>query len=436
MSLRDVWALSDRERGRWKVNRIRIWLIVLLLAGLSLGCGALGLRVESEGPASETPTNPTETPASSVETSAEDAPALAPTPTPSAPVLDLPEGGALESLQDQVEKVYASVGDSVVNIVVTTLAHDFFMNPIPQEGTGSGFVYDAEGHIVTNWHVVQGADEIEVVFSDGSSMEAETVGSDPSNDLAVIKVDPAGLDLTPVPLGDSDELRVGQFVVAIGNPFGLEQTVTFGVISSLGRTIRSPEGGRFIGQVIQTDAAINPGNSGGPLLDLHGRVIGVNAAMISPSGAATGLGQSAGIGFAIPVNTVRRIAPQLIATGRARHPWMGVSFLDLTRWGDLLQRAGADVPDQGLLIQEVVSDSPADEAGLRPSDRVVVVQNQRIPVGGDILVAVEGEEITSWSEFNVYLELETEVGQTIEFTVLRDGERITIPLTLGERPAP
>ncbi len=394
-------------------------MVVLLVAVISLGCAALDTMME------------TATPGVEVE---EEAVGIAPTPTSAAPVVGVPEETALQDLQSQVEAVYQAVGDSVVNIMVTTLSQDFYLNPVPQEGTGSGFVYDGEGHIVTNWHVVQDADEIEVVFADGTSLPGEVVGTDPPNDLAVVKVDSTAYTVQPVSLADSDALRVGQFVVAIGNPFGLEQTVTFGVISSLGRIIRSPEGGRFIGQAIQTDAAINPGNSGGPLLDLNGRVIGVNAQIISPSGTTTGVGQNAGVGFAIPVNTVKRVVPQLIETGRALHPWLGVTFLDLSRWGDLLQRAGVEVPDEGLLIQQVVAGSPAARAGLQPSDRVVTVRNQRIPVGGDIITAVNGEEVTSWSKFNIYLDLETQVGETIELTLLRDGEVLTLPLTLGERP--
>jgi S1-C subfamily serine protease len=359
---------------------------------------------------------------------AEEEAAAAPTPTPGQPEVVVEPSENLRALQSEVEAVHDAVSDSVVNIAVTTLAYDFFMNPVPQEGTGSGFVYDNDGHIVTNWHVVQDAEEIQVVFSDGTSLPAEVVGVDPANDLAVVRVDPDDYQLNPVQLGESDGLRVGQFVVAIGNPFGLEQTLTFGVISSLERTIRSPEGERFIGEAIQTDAAINPGNSGGPLLDLEGRVIGVNAQIVSPSRA------NAGIGFAIPVNTVKRVVPQLIETGEYAHPWMGVSFLDLSRWSDILQRSDIDVPDEGILILEVVPGSPADEAGLQGGDQVAVVGNARVRVGGDIILAINGEPVRGWSDMNIYLELETRVGETIDVTVLRDGEEVTLPLTLAERP--
>ncbi|MBN1259740.1 MAG: trypsin-like peptidase domain-containing protein, partial [Anaerolineae bacterium] len=331
-----------------------MWALTLLLLSVGLGCIAFqSLTPEVTAPA------PVE-----------------PAPTAAPPVVVAPPAGALADLQTQVEAVYAAMGDAVVNISVTALAYDFFLNPVPQEGSGSGFIYDQDGHIVTNWHVVDGAEEIMVTFSDGNMVSAEVVGLDQSNDLAVVKVDPAAHALTPAPLGRSDDLRVGQFVVAIGNPFGLEQTVTFGVISSLGRVIESPEINRFIGEAIQTDAAINPGNSGGPLLDLEGRVIGVNAQIVSPSQA------NAGIGFAIPVNTVHRVVPELIATGRYRHPWLGVNLFDLTRWGEILQDAGEDIPDEGLMVLETVENSPAETAGIRGGDRFITLGNvRRFPVG-------------------------------------------------------
>lgn len=388
-------------------NKAKIWIVALLLLVGSLGC----VLFETLPP-----------------TSTEEERTAAPTPTlGDAEVVVEPSAG-IQALQSEVEAVHEAVAESVVNIAVTTLSYDFFMNPMPQEGTGSGFVYDTDGHIVTNWHVVRDADEIQVIFADGTSATAEMIGSDPANDLAVVRVDPNQHNLKPVQLGESDNLRVGQFVVAIGNPFGLEQTLTFGVISSLERTIRSPEGERFIGEAIQTDAAINPGNSGGPLLDLEGRVIGVNAQIVSPSRA------NAGIGFAIPVNTVKRVVPELIETGDYAHPWMGVSFLDLSRWADVLQRADVDVPDQGVMILEVVPNSPADAAGLQGGDRVAVVGNTRVPVGGDIIVAINEESIRGWSDLNIYLELETRVGETVDITVLRDGEETTVQLMLGERP--
>jgi len=388
--------------------------VTIMLLGTSLGCIAWE----------------TLTPAATLPPSASQLPQPTPTPIPEPPpVVTLSPEGTLLELQSQVEAVYAAVGDSVVNIAVTSLAYDFFMNPVPQEGSGSGFIYDAEGHIVTNYHVVQDVTDIQVIFSDGNMLPATVVGSDPANDLAVLKVDPTAHSVKPMVLGRSDDLRVGQFVVAIGNPFGLEQTLTFGVISSLGRVIESPEYNRFIGEAIQTDAAINPGNSGGPLLDLEGRVIGVNAQIISPSQA------NAGIGFAIPANTVRRVVPELIATGRYPHPWLGVNLLDLSRWAETLQAAREDVPNEGLMILEVVGDSPAAESGLRGGQRFINLGNvRRFPVGGDIIIALNGVPVKTYSEFSIYLELNTRVGETLSVTVLRDGQEQLIPVVLEERP--
>jgi S1-C subfamily serine protease len=266
-----------------------------------------------------------------------------PTPTAALPqVTPLPAEPA-NALEAQVVIVYDQAGSAVVNITSRVIAHDRFMQPIPQEGTGSGFVYDTEGHIVTNYHVVADAESVSVALSSGKVYMATIVGVDPSSDLVVLHIETENLP-APIPLGDSDQLRVGQFVVAIGNPFGLERTLTVGVISALSRVIQSPDG-RFIGEAIQTDAAINPGNSGGPLLDLQGRMIGVNSQIVSP------VRGSAGIGFAVSSNTVRRVVPQLIAHGRYPHPWLGVSVLPFDLQGaQILREAGMDVPvDEGLL---------------------------------------------------------------------------------------
>jgi S1-C subfamily serine protease len=332
------------------------------------------------------------------------------------------------SLQSLVEAVYENAGPSVVNIKSRVISYDAFMQPIPQEGTGSGFVYDTEGHIVTNYHVVADAESVSVALASGAVYEATIVGTDPANDLAVIRIEAEELP-SAIPLGDSDQLRVGQFVVAIGNPFALDRTLTLGVISSLGRVIQSPEGG-FIGEAIQTDASINPGNSGGPLLDLEGRVIGVNSQIISPSRA------SAGIGFAVSVNTVRRVVPELIANGHYPHPWLGVGLLPFTPEGaKILRQAGADISvDQGLLITEVVKGSPAEAAGVRAGSREVTVGNTRVPVGGDIIVAVNGEPTTTFEALNVYLESQTRVGDTVTLTLIRDGQEAAVEVTLAERP--
>jgi S1-C subfamily serine protease len=298
---------------------------------------------------------------------------------------------------------------------------------MPREGSGSGFFYDDQGHIITNYHVVQGAEELQVTLADERSLTAQLVGVDPSNDLAVIRVDLPPSEITVVPLGDSTRLRVGQFVVAIGNPFGLERTLTVGVVSSLGRIIESPNQ-RFIGEVIQTDASINPGNSGGPLLNLDGEAIGVNSAILSPSGA------SAGIGFTIPAQTVQRVVPSLIATGRYPQPSLDVQAVDLTpRVAELLKRAGMNVPvEQGVLVVETMPGGAAAQAGIQGGDRVVRVGNALVPVGGDIIVAIHGEDIDSQRDLIAYLGTRTEAGQTVDVTIIRNGERLVVPVTLGE----
>jgi S1-C subfamily serine protease len=351
-----------------------------------------------------------------------------PIPSLAGPVVD--EQEAAQALQAQLIAVYEAVSPSVVNITSRNYVYDWFRQAIPQEGTGSGFVYDTEGHIVTNYHVVEGAEELSVTFAGGEVYQAEIVGVDPTNDLAVIRIDAAAHLPQALVLGDSDQLRVGQLVLAIGNPFGLDQTLTTGVISALGRVIQSPEDNRFIGEAIQTDAAINPGNSGGPLLDLQGRVIGVNSQIISTSGA------SAGIGFAVSANTIRRVGPELIAQGYYPHPWLGAQMLSLTASTvAALREAGVDVPvDAGLLVIEETNGGPTAEAGIRAGSRTVRIGRYRVPVGGDIIVAVDGEPVKNLQDLTVYLEMETTIGETVELTIIRDGQELVVPATLAELP--
>lgn len=380
-----------------------------LLLGISLGC--VGLQ-----PPDVRPTDvPTPT-------------AMVATPEP---LVVAPPDNALVQLETQVEAVYEAVGDAVVNITVTSAGYDLFFNAVPQEGSGSGFFYDDQGHIITNFHVIEDAEDIRVTFADGVTVPAKVVGSDPTYDLAVIKIDVSTHPAPYVPIGNSDSIRVGQFVVAIGNPFGLEQTVTFGVVSSLGRVIESPDG-RYIGEAIQTDAAINPGNSGGPLLDLDGRVIGVNAQIVSPSQA------NAGIGFAIPANTVKHVVPDLIEYGYYRHPWMGVRFFPAglnARMSESFAEWGADdVPDRGVLILSVEPGFAAEEAGLRGGTQRIDTPYGELAVGGDVIVDIDGTPIVNPQGLIAYLETSTRPGDTVQVTVLRDGEEITIPVTLGERP--
>ncbi len=304
----------------------------------------------------------------------------------------------------------------MVHIAVTTNGPD-------GNGTGSGFMLDTEGHIVTNNHVVEGAERIQVRFADDTTAEAEVVGTDADSDLAVIRVDVPSSRLKPVELGDSATLRVGQRAIALGNPFGLEQTMTTGIISALGRVVRQ-ESGFSLPQLIQTDAAINPGNSGGPLLDSQGRVIGVTTLIFSRSGS------NAGVGFAVPADTVKRVVPSLIAIGRYADPWLGIQGLTLT---PLIAEALEFPVERGVLVQEVVQGGPANEAGLRAGDRQVEFEGGLLATGGDIIVAIDGVPVQGMDDLIVYL-ADTKVGQTVTLTMLRDGEKQTVEMTLEERP--
>jgi S1-C subfamily serine protease len=396
---------------------------VVLFVFLGTGCGLSRFVVVP------TPAPPSlEALAASTTTRVQASPTATAEPGPVAPLEN--EGAASVSLQEQIIAVHQSSAPSVVNITNLSIVYDMDMQPMPQSGSGTGFVYDDEGHIVTNFHVIEGADQLLVRLANGSEYEAELIGQDPTDDLAIIRIT-AGEDLPPaLPLADSDALRVGQFVVAIGNPFGLEQTLTVGVVSALGRIIQSPEQDRFIGEAIQTDAAINPGNSGGPLLDLQGRVIGVNSQIISPSRS------NAGIGFAVSSNTLRRAAPELIARGFFPHPWLGINSLPLSPMAaEFLREGGVDVGvDRGLLIVTAVPGGPADQAGVRGGDRVVDFGRFSLPVGGDVLLAIDEQELQTSRDLTMYLDTQTQVGQQVELTLVRNGEQVVIEATLGERP--
>ena len=339
------------------------------------------------------------------------APGIEETATP-APLPD--DSLAIAYAEEQLFiELYERVSPSVVHISVNA-----------GRITGSGFVWDTEGHIVTNNHVVEGATRIEVSFADDTTAEAELVGADADSDLAVIQVDVPARRLHPVELGDSAALRVGQRAIAIGNPFGFEQTMTTGIVSALGRVVRQ-ENGFSLPQLIQTDAAINPGNSGGPLLDSHGRVIGVTTLIFSNSGA------NAGVGFAVPVDAVKRVAPSLIATGRYADPWLGIQGTSITSL--LAEELDLSV-EQGVLVQTVVEGGPADKAGLRGGDRQVRFEGALLAADGDIIVAIGGVSVQDMDDLIVYL-AEKSVGQRMTLTVLRDGRRQRIQVTLGERPA-
>src|SRR5579859_4544260 len=321
-------------------------------------------------------------------------------------------------------RVYRAVAPAVANVLTKATEYDFFMDPVPVEGAGSGFVIDPRGYILTNFHVVQEAQSIEVVLGDRSHYPAKFIGADQRNDVALIKIDPKGKSLVALPLGDSSKLQVGQKVLAIGNPFGFQSTLTTGVVSALGRTVQTSQS-TFIDEAIQTDAAINRGNSGGPLINSHGEVIGINSAIYTPSGT------TAGIGFAIPVNTAKRIAHDLMTEGRVREAYLGVQTLSVGGW---LSQA-LDLPVQeGLLIEEVTQGGPAAAAGLHGGDRVALAGMQRITIGGDVIVAIDGQTIANQSDLNLVLNRKRP-GDTVKVTVYRGGKKLDVPVKLGDRPA-
>jgi len=326
---------------------------------------------------------------------------------------------------DQTEteniKIYKQASPAVANIVTRTVEYDFFFNPVAIEGAGSGFLIDADGHILTNYHVVQGAQTIEVTLGDQSHFKAKLIGADSRNDIALIKIDPKSRKLAPLQLGDSRKLLVGQRVLAIGNPFGFQSTLTTGIVSSLGRTVQTSES-TFIDEAIQTDASINRGNSGGPLLNSHGEVIGISSAIYSPTGT------TAGIGFAIPINTARRVADDLISQGRVRRATLGIEGRAL--WPGLAEALNLSV-EKGILVERATPGGPAAQAGIRGGTKSVLAGLQELRIGGDVLVAVDGKPITSQMDLNLLLN-RARPGDTITLTIFRDGKKMDVPVKLGE----
>jgi S1-C subfamily serine protease len=329
-----------------------------------------------------------------------------------------------------VNEIYRKDSPGVVLVESTRAAQASPVDPFGQPGggtaTGSGFVIDEDGHIVTNAHVVEGAESVQVTLGeDGESFDADVVGADPSTDIVVLQVDAPADQLHPLTLGDSGSVEVGDPVVAIGNPFGLDRTVTAGIVSALQREIRSPNG-FTINDVIQTDAPINPGNSGGPLLDAAGRVIGVNSQI-----EASGGNGNVGIGFAVPIDTTREVAQQLIEDGEVQHAYLGVSGTDVTP--EIAEVLNLD-SEQGALVQSVVPDSPADDAGIEAGDADATIGGQPVRAGGDVIVAVDGESVESMSDVIAAVD-SRQPGDGLELTLLRGGNERTVTVTLGDRPA-
>jgi 2-alkenal reductase len=389
----------------------RVWFIVALLVASSLACSL------SAADRDETRDSRQVTPVLSIKTTLD----LTPTPLSEKLIIDA------DAEEQLLINIYERVNPAVVNIDVAadTLGEssDF--------GSGSGFVIDKEGHIVTNNHVVEDADEMRVTFSDGIVVQAILVARDADSDLAVIKVNVNQDRLVPLELGDSSSLRVGQRVIAIGNPWDLGGTMTVGIVSALGRALPgriTPDFSSYsIPDLIQTDAAINPGNSGGPLLDSHGRVVGVNSAIRSEGR------YNSGIGFAVPVDIVKRVVPGLISDGFYRYPYLGIKAEGQVTVGELALEMDLSV-QRGVLVAEAVRGGPSDEAGLRGGNDQINFSGQPVTVGGDIILAIDSYQLRDFDDLIAYLVRDTSVGQEVILTILRGGETLQLSVTLGERP--
>jgi S1-C subfamily serine protease len=336
------------------------------------------------------------------------------------------EQQTLSSDEETNIRVYGHVSPGVVNITRTIVEYDFFFAPVATEGgTGSGCVLDTEGNILTNYHVIESADSLEVSLPDHTKYRAKIIGFDKQNDLAVIRLAGAPKErLHPITLGDSGTLKVGQKVLAIGNPLGLQNTLTTGIVSSLGRRIKT-EDGTLIDNVIQTDAAINPGNSGGPLLNTAGEMIGINTSIFTIRG-----GGSIGIGFAIPVNAIRRVVTELIRDGRVRRPWFGIEGYELSE--DFASALNLPVQN-GILITSVYPGSSADRAGIQGANQIARLYNHRIGIGGDILTEVEGKPVGSLEELRLVLEAKRP-GETVRITMYRGRAKTQKSVVLVEAP--
>jgi len=343
------------------------------------------------------------------------------------PTLVLPQGGdnPVQS-QDLLVNLFKQVNPGIVAVRVITAQGG---------GEGSGFVFDSQGHIVTNYHVVQDNTSLEVDFPSGTKVHGKVVGSDLDSDLAVVKVDVPASELKPLPLGDSDQLQVGDTVVAIGNPFGFSSTMTMGIVSAKGRnleSIRQTSDGRSFsaGDLIQTDAAINPGNSGGPLLNLQGEVVGVNRAIQTVASAASGEPVNSGIGFAVSVNIVKKVVPVLISKGSYDYPYLGISSLDEVTL--MLAEALGLPQSRGAYLVEVVTGGPADQAGLKAGTRDTSITG--LKAGGDLITAIDGEPINVYADLIGYLMTKKSPGDKVVLSLLRDGKEMQVTVTLGKRP--
>jgi S1-C subfamily serine protease len=364
----------------------------------------------------------------SLSPSSTNTPAL-PTPireTVVAPVY-IPPAMDLVPLEDTLVMIYEKTNPGVVSL--RTLGD-------AEGGLGTGFVLDKDGDIITNYHVIEGVDDLEIAFPSGLKARGEVLGTDLDSDIAVVRVDVPPEELTPLPLGDSDQVRVGQAVIAIGNPFGFDGTMTLGIVSGLGRALSSlhdaPSGGVFSsGDIIQTDAAINPGNSGGPLLNLNGEVIGVNRAIFTTTFTDSGQPLNSGLGFAVSINIIKRVVPSLITEGRYDYPFIGITSLDDITLAD--QEALSLPQSTGVYVTQVTAGGPAEKAGIRAGDQPTDITG--LMAGGDLIIAIDGVSIKTFSDFIGYLLRNKSPGETVELTILRDNQELKVSLVLDKRPS-
>ncbi len=331
--------------------------------------------------------------------------------------------GSFSSDEANNIQIYEKLNEAVVNVTSVSFEYNWFLEPIPKEGTGSGSIIDQKGYVLTNYHVIKDAKELSITLADGSNYRGDIIGVDPENDLAVIKFDPEGRPLVTISLGSSANLRVGQKVLAIGNPFALDRTLTTGIVSGLGRPVRTDRG-LVIKEMIQTDASINPGNSGGPLLNSKGEMIGINTMIYSPSGG------SVGIGFAVPVNTAKRVLPDLLRYGKVQRGWIDIVPVQL--FPALVRYADLNV-SEGILVSEVEPGSNAEAAGLKGGGRAVRYGRSIINLGGDIIVEVDGMPIATLMDLLGALE-DNKPGETVEVKVIRGRRQQTLYVKLSTRP--
>ena len=425
-----------------KLNKKALVATLAAVAVLSAACSGISFRSPVViGSTRQAPTQAsTQTQTSGTNTQGQTVPAAQPAaeqvqaaagPTPTAlPAVDREKFDGEEAV---LINLYQRVNPSVVSI---SIAQKVQGSDTPRPvGAGSGFVIDTAGHIVTNNHVVAEADALYVNFADGSSSPAEVVGRDPYSDLAVIKVNKPANELTPVEMGNSDEVVPGMRVVAIGNPFGLEGTMTTGIVSAVGRTLPEGEGTSSYSnpEIIQTDAAINPGNSGGPLINSRGQVIGVNTAIRTDNSTANGTASNSGVGFVVPINTVKRVSQAIMETGSVHYPYLGIQASNYFRVSEITDDLNLGVK-QGTMVSEVVENGPAAKAGIHGATGTKVVRGVQVPVGGDIITAINGSPVKDFNDLIAQLTRSSNVGDTVTLTVWRDGQSLDLPVTLAERP--